>query len=57
MVDAERLTRLLRRITDDVRRLRRADPTTLLDDAVVLDHLSGLDHLDEFVDPVTARYL
>lgn len=42
MVDAERLARLLRRVTDDVARLSTyvdADPDALLDDEVVLDHL------------------
>lgn len=42
MVDAERLARLLRRVTDDVGRLRvRADtePGALLGDEVVLDHV------------------
>ena len=42
MVDAERLARLLRRVTDDVARLSAyadADPDALLDDEIVLDHL------------------
>ena len=42
MVDAERLARLLRRVTDDVARLSLhvdADPAALLDDEIVLDHL------------------
>lgn len=39
MVDAERLARLLRRITDDVHRLRRVEPTAVLDDEVLLDHV------------------
>ena len=42
MVDAERLARLLRRITDDVHRLRAhadVDPDVLLTDEVVLDHV------------------
>jgi uncharacterized protein YutE (UPF0331/DUF86 family) len=42
VVDAERLARLLRRITDDVGRLEvhaDSDPRTLLTDEVVLDHV------------------
>lgn len=39
MVDAERLARLLRRITEDVHRLRGVEPTAVLDDEVLLDHV------------------
>jgi uncharacterized protein YutE (UPF0331/DUF86 family) len=42
VVDAERLARLLRRITDDVGRLEvhaDSEPRTLLTDEVVLDHV------------------
>lgn len=42
MVDVERLARLLRRVSDDVRRLRQHagdDPASLLADEVLLDHV------------------
>jgi hypothetical protein len=46
MVDAERLARLLPRVTDDVGRLRphAADADGLLGDAVRLDHVKYLGH-------------